>query len=135
MNKTYISPSSNAFNIVNEYFRVWKSYDLEGLKRIFDYEAKYEIIPKKRTLMGHTGICEYWNRNLQRQQDLILSWNVIFSNNSYVKTNFIAEFFDIEEKEVQRIEGQIEFFINEDNVSFLSENYVKFILDEYNGKS
>jgi len=135
MSKMCISPSSNAFNIVSEYFRVWKSYDLEGVRKIFDYKAKYEIIPKKRTLIGHSGICEYWYRNSQRQKDLMLSWDVIFSNNSYIKTSFIAEFFDIKEKEIQKIEGQIEFFINKDNVFLLSENYEKFIIDEFNEKS
>ncbi|MCD4779052.1 MAG: nuclear transport factor 2 family protein [Candidatus Omnitrophica bacterium] len=126
-----MEPILNPKKIVEEYFRIWESYDLAGLMHLFDENAKYEITPINKILNGHVEICEYWNRNAKRQQGLELSWHFIYIKKSYVRVNFNAKFYDNEEKEHQNITGIIEFYLKKNNVTLLSETYTKSIVGDY----
>lgn len=121
-----MEPTLNHRKIIEEYFRIWKAYDIIGVMQLFDAKARYEIIPKQRTLIGHAEICEYWKRNAQRQLGLELSWIILSIKKSHAKAYFIAEFYDKKENEHQKVVGTIDFYFNNDNsIILLSESYQK----------
>lgn len=120
--------------IVAKYFQAWKTYDTLSVVQLFDAKARYEIRSKQRTLNGHAEICEYWRRNEQRQKGLKLLWNLLSTKKTYAKAHFVAEFYDKEEDEYQKVIGIIEFYLNDQQaVTLLSEHYKKSIVGEENG--
>ena len=124
-----MEPTLDPNKIVEEYFRIWKAYDLVGVMRLFDAKARYEIIPKQRTLDGHAEICEYWRRNAQRQKGVELSWDILSITRSYAKVHFVAKFYDKEENEHQKVIGTIEFHLNKrKTITLLSETYQKLVI-------
>ena len=127
-----MEPTLNHIKFIEEYFRIWKTYDLLGIIQLFDDNARYEINSIQKILNGIDEICEYWKRNAQRQEELELFWDILSMEKSYVKVYFIANFYDNEEKEYQKIKGNIKFHLNDHNnkIILLSEFYRKISLGE-----
>lgn len=129
-----MEPTLNPKKAVQEYFRIWKTYSTLGVMQLFDANARYEIIPKQRTLNGSAEICKYWKRNSQRQKGLKLLWDIRSIKKTYAKVHFIAKFYDIDENEHQKVEGVIKFYLNEKSaVTLLSEYYQKLVEGGNNG--
>lgn len=116
---------------VDRYFTAWLKHDSLSIKGLFTSEATYNIKPRKRVLKGQDEICAYWDRNKERQDNLVLEWIVIKSNRKQVKSDFVATFFDNIEQQHQCIRGTIQFIFNaKGQVVDLSETYEKIIISD-----
>lgn len=124
-----MEPILDSNRIVDEYFRIWKAYDIQGIRRLFDTKAIYEIKSKQKFFKGHFEICNYWKRNAWRQKGLQLIWDIVSLKKSFIEVHFLAEFYDTEETESQKVEGIINFYLNkQNNIILLSEHYQKLII-------
>ena len=93
--------------IIDLYFKAWKTYDISLLHKIFSPNAKYVIENKNKIYVGIGEISQYWLRNKNRQHGLKLCWK----NEEDACAIFRAQFWDNEEKEHQEIIGKIYFDI------------------------
>lgn len=112
--------------VIENYFISWKNYDLKLLSNIFEVESTYSIINKSFCYKGINEITNYWIRNSKRQKDLDLKWEITKENKKVTTVTFNANFYDIEEKEYNNINGCINFYINKNKKIYkLSETYNK----------
>ncbi len=116
-------PISNQ-KIVDAYFRAWHKYDLSLLNKLFDTNACY-VIRNKKTYAGIEEIKNYWVRNKERQRDLETSYRITDTKENFVRLNFKANFFDVEESEQQQIVGEMEMILAFGRITKLEEGYSK----------
>ena len=115
-------------NLVAEYFRIWRDYDLSAISRIFAPDGTYVIHSIHRTIRGHREISDYFLRNKRRQKDLSLDWAILHCAAGYSQASFRAKFFDREEGQRQTIKGIISFSIDSNGqIRSLSEAYEKVL--------
>ena len=113
-------------NIVTKYFDAWLRYDTCLLKEIFDPSANYIIRNKQYTFSGINKITNYWLRNKGRQRNLSLIWSIVRFEEKHCAVVFQAKFYDIEEDDMNVINGVIDFFMtNTNQIGVLSEEYSK----------
>jgi len=75
---------------------------------------------------GHGEICNYWTRNSERQKNLTINWSVVAVEQQLVRVKFVASFFDIEERQQNRIDGIMNLILTGRNtILSLAEEYRK----------
>lgn len=115
---------------VGNYFQVWKDLNVNGISRIFSSDARYEIRNKQKIYKGIEAIEGYWCRNARRQVNPEIRWSLSNETDLDVRAFFSATFYDSEERQIQLIEGAIDFSFNsKDQISILSETYKKSVID------
>ena len=113
--------------IVESYFKAWKTYDAQLVKEIFSDTASYVILPTKKVLRGTQQIQSYWNRNSRRQENLALYWKTTNATDHFAFTSFTADFYDNEMQRKVRVQGTISFLFEEDKIVCLAEHYEKIV--------
>jgi hypothetical protein len=118
---------SSEAKLVENYFLSWQVHDNKLLVEIFSVEAVYEIICLKRSYVGLSEIVAYWTRNSLRQKEIFLEHEILGLKDDKAFVRFKVDFFDVEEKQKQLIEGRIIFYFKNRKIFYLKENYIKTI--------
>lgn len=108
---------------IKNYFTAWMNHDIDLLRTIFSPSAKY-IIRRKTTYSGIEEITKYWKRNKNRQKNLQLHWKSLVSSYYCEVVEFGAYFWDLENNQYTKVNGQIIFKYDTNNqIICLTESY------------
>lgn len=90
--------------IEERYFEAWRAHDWQLLEAITEPDISYEINGKDG-YSGHDQLRAYWDRNRERQKDLVVRTQQIESARSWSTHTFYSRFYNVPKGEYQIVLG------------------------------